>query len=307
MVNGSSLFVAHSSVLVFPNNESRITNNKRKRSAFTLIELLVVVAIIAILAAMLLPALQHTKEKGKAAVCLSNMKQIHLVLMTYADDNNGWFPPTDWANGTAFMADKQDGTGDMLPWEVPGGSRWMSQYFPSHRILLCPGMSSEIIQRAPSYYTDPQVWCTTYRLMAVTGEILCHPQSFWGRLIYAPHLSTPTSVDRVTCPNLKFVGTSVSGYSKNATTCVGEPDYFGPQYVAPAAEQPAIIDGFNVEYNGWRPYPNGIFGTPTAPVPNNHARLNGENIIFVDGHGEWRTAAQVKPRYGVYGAQEVYW
>ena len=60
----------------------------KMRKAFTLIELLVVIAVIAVLMAVLLPALNHAREQGKRAVCLSNVKQFGLSWVLYADDND---------------------------------------------------------------------------------------------------------------------------------------------------------------------------------------------------------------------------
>lgn len=70
----------------------------RKARAFTLIELLVVVAIIAALAALLLPALSSARERARTIACVSSLRQIGMCLQLYADDYEGHLCPT----GTRF-------------------------------------------------------------------------------------------------------------------------------------------------------------------------------------------------------------
>ncbi len=64
----------------------------RVRLAFTLIELLVTVAIIAILASLLMPALARAKESGRTVSCLNNLRQIAVASVTYSMDFNGHLP-----------------------------------------------------------------------------------------------------------------------------------------------------------------------------------------------------------------------
>src|SRR5689334_14138684 len=74
--------------------------NRAPRAGFTLIELLVVIAIIAILAAILFPVFAQAREKARQATCTSNLKQIGLGTMMYAQDYDetyfsGWGPNGD--------------------------------------------------------------------------------------------------------------------------------------------------------------------------------------------------------------------
>ena len=84
----------------------------RSRGAFTLIELLVVISVVALLIALLLPALSQARETAKALLCLSQQRQIYTAYGTYCEENEEILPPSYDGGGTWA---RRLARGDFLP------------------------------------------------------------------------------------------------------------------------------------------------------------------------------------------------
>jgi len=103
----------------------------RKKKGFTLIELLVVISVIALLLAILMPALQKAKYQAKRMVCMSNVRQQLLIFFTYSQDNDDKFPPH--TERTALrVKDTFDAT-ELNIWSV-----FYDSYMTNSKILICP-------------------------------------------------------------------------------------------------------------------------------------------------------------------------
>lgn len=80
-----------------------------RRRAFTLIELLVVILIIAVLAALLFPALNGIFENSKRTGCINNQRQLLSGIISYSTDNAGYLPSAGWDNGTGITGSEHPG------------------------------------------------------------------------------------------------------------------------------------------------------------------------------------------------------
>src|SRR5436305_5617370 len=92
-----------------------VVSRSRPIRAFTLVELLVVIGIIALLISILLPALQKARESASTTQCASNLRQIAIAIISYANDNKGKLPPSK-VNDSA-----ENGTADSI---YPKGFFW---------------------------------------------------------------------------------------------------------------------------------------------------------------------------------------
>jgi len=138
----------------------------KSRKGFTLIELLVVIAIIAVLMAILMPALRRAREQGQRAVCLSTLKQLTLSWIMYADDNDDRLvngeAGVDWNTRGALHAKERYWVGQC--WDQYGtqggrrrtpqqqtlaiqdGAFWKSNYVNELEAFACPtGIRDELL------------------------------------------------------------------------------------------------------------------------------------------------------------------
>ena len=149
----------------------------RKKGRFTLIELLIVIAIIAILAGMLLPALNKARESGRSASCMNNLKSITGTALLYAGDNHDFMPP---ASGNA---------GDGSTWVCPR-EPWISSDF-----VHCFWVYTTS-RYAGEQWTGGQAPAKIYQCPSEPDEIYRHtnhpdiPVSNYG---YYQRLGAPTS------------------------------------------------------------------------------------------------------------------
>jgi prepilin-type N-terminal cleavage/methylation domain-containing protein len=147
----------------------------RTPSAFTLIELLVVISIIALLVALLLPALRQARDAARAIECASNVRQINTGFFLYTEDNNGILPPWFTNYGQKLIA-----------WYIPPGNSLNQDNYRTVPAYLRPGYTSI----TPWIMTCPDLDSATANASPYHGMTYGYSQVVsLKRLDYLPQLS----------------------------------------------------------------------------------------------------------------------
>lgn len=231
-----------------------LTARPQNRAAFTLIELLVVIAIIAILAAILFPVFARARENARRASCQSNLKQIGLGIMQYAQDFDEKFPMSEYGGGADSGIPYVQWYQAVQPYMKSGSNFGKGGVFQcpsytasSNDFAQCYGIHNDL---CPSYFNKAN-GAVTYPLSILSNaadKVLVVEKGNSGKNFSYPNFVT--SEDHWTTG----VGTPLG--SKDDNDKIDSTDYDEP--------------GGDIHYE-------------SAGMPR-YRHLNTSNMLFADGH-----------------------
>jgi len=271
--------------------ESKMSSSvyQAKRKAFTLIELLVVIAIIAILAAILFPVFAQARAKARAVTCLSNLKQLGLGSLMYAQDYDEVVLPSRLGYSDAQVGNH---TSAANPWNYTGVRDWrrfwqyiVEPYTKNYGVMRCPDITA----------FDGPLWADNPERTTL-GTSLCinDMMSTWGA---DDGSAATTTLAQIKKPAEMVHFADTAAVYKN-----------GDQWTGAAAGRTA----YNAEpdnYNAYKKIPSGggfynenrlSWNDPAQPMLVPAPRHNGFcNVVFFDGHAKAIKLSQYWIRPGV--------
>lgn len=247
-----------------PSNARKTAKGEMSRG-FTLVELLVVVGIVTLLIALLLPALSKAQEEARKTKCLSNVRQLAMAAIMYANENKGRFPLEVRQNNTGFNNSFKYNAAQSQLW--PGDfmtAMYTAMGFPD------PGNTTGSPKAVSELWQCPSNPYFNTRNSFVWFDLVCTSYMYFG-----------------------------NGWGKASVGAI-EKDYnMRPQRLGMTGPsgQTLPLFGDKVQYataeplgrNGW------IVNHDFALLPGNKLKISGANQSFADGHAEWVTDPYVSP------------
>ena len=230
----------------------------KRRIGFTLIELLVVIAVIALLLAILMPALQKAKYQMRRIICMNNVKQQTTMFFTYANDHDDKFPKH--TSRTAYRLKDKVYARNENPWVSFNG------YISNSQIIVCP-----ILRRFSGWFADTHHnggGSNSFGGWDSEAHNICIPYNWY--INYAPLGDQPS---RATFHN------GEKRWPMKLTECSSD----------------SVFISHNVEVNDWGLY-DMSHGGIALQIPNLEIDLSEEidnPIGFSDGHVIFRKKSRI--------------
>jgi prepilin-type N-terminal cleavage/methylation domain-containing protein len=253
----------------------------RLKKAFTLVELLVVIAVIAILAGLLLPALANAKARGQRAYCMNNLRQIGIFFHYFTEDNDDYFP-AHRNQGTAIG--DANSTTSLTNW---WGTAIVGKDLGRSNLFHCPNAPRP---GKPKVEADGTKWSWAFD---------CHKVGYgYNGWFLGKHPYSVGTMDALT-ETLTVGGFQFKSYGRFKRSRVKSPS-------------DSLVIGDKRPYGGSAPVWGSSLWWPAACMIKSlgssfegidtERHLGGSAVVFNDSHVEMRKDKRVNPQGNAYSA-----